>query len=33
MRILVIGGAGYFGSHMFEVLADAGHHVVVLDNF
>jgi len=33
MRILVIGGAGYFGSHMFEVLADVGHHVVVLDNF
>jgi UDP-glucose 4-epimerase len=32
MRILVTGGAGYVGSVSVEVLAGAGHHVVVLDN-
>lgn len=30
--ILVVGGAGYIGSHMVKYLARAGHHVVVLDN-
>jgi UDP-glucose 4-epimerase len=33
MRILVTGGAGYVGSVSVEVLIDAGHEVVVLDNF
>jgi UDP-glucose 4-epimerase len=32
MAILVIGGAGYIGSHMVHALADAGEAVVVLDN-
>jgi UDP-glucose 4-epimerase len=33
MNILVIGGAGYIGSHMVKLLLDGGHSVVVLDNF
>ncbi len=32
MKILVIGGAGYIGSHMVKMLSLAGHHVVTLDN-
>lgn len=32
MKILVVGGAGYIGSHMVKHLGDAGHHVVVFDN-
>ena len=32
MKVLVIGGAGYIGSHMVKQLARAGHSVVVLDN-
>ena len=32
MNILVIGGAGYIGSHMVRQLDRAGHQVVVLDN-
>jgi UDP-glucose-4-epimerase GalE len=31
-RVLVVGGAGYIGSHMVLALQEAGHHVVVLDN-
>ncbi|TZF91198.1 UDP-glucose 4-epimerase GalE [Cognatilysobacter lacus] len=30
--ILVVGGAGYIGSHMVRMLADAGHRVTVFDN-
>jgi UDP-glucose-4-epimerase GalE len=30
--VLVVGGAGYIGSHMCHMLADAGHQVTVLDN-
>jgi UDP-glucose 4-epimerase len=33
MNILVTGGAGYIGSHTVKQLVDAGHQVVVLDNF
>ncbi len=32
MRILVIGGAGYIGSHMVKMLLAHGHTVVTLDN-
>lgn len=32
MKVLVVGGAGYIGSHMVKVLAVAGHQVVTLDN-
>lgn len=33
MSILVTGGAGYIGSHTCVELLQAGHEVVVLDNF
>ncbi|MGR4068070.1 UDP-glucose 4-epimerase GalE [Billgrantia sp. C5P2] len=32
MKILVVGGAGYIGSHMVKRLALGGHEVVVLDD-
>ncbi|MGM0831825.1 UDP-glucose 4-epimerase GalE [Halomonas qinghailakensis] len=32
MLVLVVGGAGYIGSHMVKQLVCAGHSVVVLDN-
>ncbi len=32
MRILVIGGAGYIGSHVVRRLLDRGHAVTVFDN-
>lgn len=32
MRILVVGGAGYIGSHMVKMLGDQGHNVVTFDN-
>ena len=33
MNILLTGGTGYIGSHTAVVLANAGHSVVLLDNF
>jgi UDP-glucose 4-epimerase len=30
--ILVVGGAGYIGSHMAKMLVQSGHDVLVLDN-
>ena len=33
MKILVTGGAGYIGTHTCVELLDAGHDVVVVDNF
>ncbi len=32
MKILIVGGAGYIGSHMAKGLFDAGHEIVTLDN-
>jgi UDP-glucose 4-epimerase len=32
MRVLVIGGAGYIGSHVTRVLLDRGYKVAVFDN-
>lgn len=32
MKILVVGGAGYIGSHMSKILHNNGHEVVVLDD-
>jgi UDP-glucose 4-epimerase len=31
-KILVVGGAGYIGSHMVQMLSEEGYHPVVLDN-
>ena len=33
MNVLVTGGAGYIGSHCVIALLDAGHDVVIFDNF
>jgi len=33
MNVLVVGGAGYIGSHCVRQLVQAGHRPVVLDNF
>ncbi len=32
VNILVVGGAGYIGSHMVRLLDRRGHRVVILDN-
>lgn len=32
MQVLVVGGAGYIGSHMCKLLASRGHELVVLDS-
>jgi UDP-glucose 4-epimerase len=32
MKVLVVGGAGYIGSHMVKMLLAEGHQVVVFDN-
>ncbi|QDV88610.1 UDP-glucose 4-epimerase [Stieleria magnilauensis] len=32
MNVLVVGGAGYIGSHAVRLLTDAGHRVTVYDN-
>ena len=32
MKVLVVGGAGYIGSHMVKMLSQAGHDVTTLDN-
>ena len=32
MSILVLGGAGYIGSHTVKALCDKGYEVIVVDN-
>jgi UDP-glucose 4-epimerase len=32
LKVLVVGGAGYIGSHMVKLLLERGHDVVVVDN-
>ncbi len=32
MKVLVTGGAGFIGSHVVDLMVDAGHDVVVVDN-
>lgn len=32
MKVLVVGGAGYIGSHMVKMMAKAGNQVITLDN-
>ncbi len=32
MKVLVTGGAGFIGSHVVDLMVDAGHNVVVVDN-
>ena len=33
MNVLLTGGAGYIGNHTAVALSEAGHRVVVYDNF
>jgi UDP-glucose 4-epimerase len=33
LKVLIVGGAGYIGSHMVQMLAERGHEPVVFDNF
>ena len=33
VKVLVVGGAGYIGSHTCVELINAGHDVVIADNF
>ena len=32
MKVLVVGGAGYIGSHVAKALMQSGHSVTVFDN-
>ena len=32
MNVMVVGGAGYIGSHAVRLLLDAGQNVTVYDN-
>ena len=33
MRVLIFGGAGYIGAHVVLEILDAGHEVIIFDNF
>ncbi|MGB4728158.1 MAG: NAD-dependent epimerase/dehydratase family protein, partial [Thermogutta sp.] len=32
MQVLVVGGAGYIGSHAVKMLREQGHTPIVVDN-
>ncbi|MFL0766206.1 MAG: NAD-dependent epimerase/dehydratase family protein, partial [Prochlorococcus sp.] len=32
-QLLISGGAGFIGSHTCLVLLEAGHHLMVIDNY
>jgi UDP-glucose 4-epimerase len=32
MKLFIVGGAGYIGSHMVKVAHTSGHEVITLDN-
>ena len=32
MKILLVGGAGYIGSHTIKLLLNSNHEIAVLDN-
>ena len=31
--ILITGGAGFIGSHLFDTLIEGGNYVIIVDNF
>ena len=33
MKTLVVGGAGFIGSHLCDALLEQKHHVICVDNF
>ncbi len=33
MNVLVVGGAGYIGSHAVSLLKNQGHNVIIYDDF
>src|SRR5690606_34534852 len=32
LKVLIVGGAGYIGSHMVQMLLERGHEPIVFDN-
>mgnify|MGYP001307314359 CR=1 FL=1 len=32
-RVLLIGGAGFIGSHLVDALLERGNEIIILDNF